>query len=209
MAGAPIVKKLIDAGAAVDVPFTKGTPLRRWSHDFVLHERWIGATPFWLAARFLETDIVRVLGAAGADPNRPSADGTTPLLAAAGHDYSRGGGEGAFIRDRRDFSSYNPVAADEGAAIPRDEERRAVDTVKALLDFGASPTAANPEGKTPLHAAAALGMRSVVQALAERGADPRATDKSGQTPLDAARRAAQRAKVLQPTVDLLQSLSAR
>ena len=46
---------------------TKGTPIRRWSHDFALLERWVGATPFWLAARFLEIDMMRVLAAAGAD----------------------------------------------------------------------------------------------------------------------------------------------
>ena len=209
LAGAPIVKKLIDAGAVVDVPFTKGTPLRRWSHDFVLHERWVGATPFWLAARFLEVDILRVLGAAGADSNRRSSDGTTPLLAAAGLDYSRGGGDGAFIRDRRDFSSYNPVAAEEGGAIPRDEERLTLETVKAVVALGGDPRAVNPGGITPLHAAAALGLTPVVQALVDAGADVHARDKRGQTALDAARRAAERVSALQPTADLLQRLTAR
>jgi ankyrin repeat protein len=209
MAGAPIVKKLIAAGAAVDIPLTRGTPLRRWSHDFVLHERWVGATPFWLAARFLEVDILRALGAAGADSNRRSADGTTPLLAASGHDYSRGGGDGAFIRDRRDFSSYNPVAAEEGGAIPRDEERRTLEAVTAVLALGGDPRAGNPGGTTPLHAAAALGLTPVVQALADAGADVHARDKRGQTPLDLARRAAERVSALQPTADLLQRLIAR
>jgi ankyrin repeat protein len=194
LAGAPIVERLIAAGAAVDVPTEKGTPLRRWSHDFALHDRWIGATPFWLAARFLEVDVMRVLGAAGADPNRPAADGTTPLMAAAGQGYSRGGGEGAFIRDRRDFSSYNPVAAEANSGIPREEERAALDAVRTALDLGAATAAANANGETALHAAAALGMTSVVQLLTDRGADPHARDRNGQTPLDLARRAAARAR---------------
>jgi ankyrin repeat protein len=209
MAGAPLVKKLIAAGAVVDVPFTHATPLRRWSHDFVLHERWIGATAFWLAAKFLEVDIMRALGAAGADPNLPSADGTTPLMAAAGHGYSRGGGEGAFIRDRRDFSSYNPVAAEGGASIPIAEERLAHEAVRTALELGAVVTAGNRAGETPLHAAAALGMTSVVRELVDRGADLNARNKSGQSPLEVASRGAGRDKALQGTVDLLRRLGAR
>jgi ankyrin repeat protein len=209
MAGAPLVRMLIAAGAVVDLPFTNGTPLRRWSHDFVLHERWIGATPFWLAAKFLEVEIMRSLGAGGANPNLPSADGTTPLMAAAGDGYSRGGGEGAFIRDRRDFSSYNPVAAEGGASIPAEEERLAREAVRTALELGAVVTTGNGALETPLHAAAALGMTSVVRELVDHGADVNARNKAGQSPLDVARRAAGRDKALQGTVDLLRSLGAR
>ena len=71
MAGAPLVAKLLERGAKPDVRVEKGTPLRRWSHDFVLHENWLGATAYWLAAKFLEVDAMRALKAAGAESQHP------------------------------------------------------------------------------------------------------------------------------------------
>ena len=67
---------LLAHGADPNARVMKGTPVRRWSHDFALLERWIGATPFWLAARFLEIDMMRALAAAGADiqPDRARRD---------------------------------------------------------------------------------------------------------------------------------------
>ena len=93
--------------------------------------------------------MLRVLAAAGADPRAPSRDGTTPLMAAAGLGYNRGGGS-AFIRDRRDFV--------RGATA---------DLLRALEEAGAEaghPTAphehpdarrlANPVAATPASVAA-------------------------------------------------------
>jgi ankyrin repeat protein len=182
-AGVPLVRALLDAGAAPDARLLKGTPVRRWSHDFAFMDRWVGATPFWLAARFLEIEMMRVLAAAGADPRLPSRDGTTPLMAAAGQGYNRGGGS-AFIRDRRDFSSYNPVeSAALGSTIPAAEERLARAAVAAALDLGADSNTANEAGDTALHVAASHGMNSVIELLASRGADLRAENRRGETPL--------------------------
>src|SRR5262249_60784052 len=44
----------------------------------------IGATPFLLAARTADPDLMRVLSELGADPLLPNDDGTTPLMVAAG-----------------------------------------------------------------------------------------------------------------------------
>ena len=44
-AGIPLVKTLLAHGADPNVQFTSGTPVRRWSHDFALMDRWVGATP--------------------------------------------------------------------------------------------------------------------------------------------------------------------
>ena len=182
-AGVPLVRALLEHGADPNVRLTRGTPVRRWSHDFAFMDRWVGATPFWLAARFLEVQMMRVLAAAGADPRLPSWDGATPLMAAAGQGYNRGGGS-AFIRDRRDFSSYNPVeSAALGSTIPAAEERLAREAVAAALELGADVDAANDAGDTALHAAASHGMNSVIELLASRGADLRAENRRGQTPL--------------------------
>ncbi len=69
-AGVPLVKALLARGADVNARCAKGTPVRRWSHDFAFLDRWAGATPFWLASRFLEIDMMRTLADAGADTKR-------------------------------------------------------------------------------------------------------------------------------------------
>ncbi len=185
-AGVPLVRALLAHGADPSARLLRGTPVRRWSHDFAFMDRWVGATPFWLAAHFLEVEMMHVLAAAGADPRAPSRDGATPLMAAAGLGYNRGGGS-AFIRDRRDFSSYNPVeSAALGSAIPAAEERLAREAVAVALDLGARVDAANDAGDTAVHAAASHGMNSVIELLATRGADVRAENGRGQTPLDVA-----------------------
>ena len=185
-AGVPLVRALLAHGADPDPRLVKGTPVRRWSHDFAFMDRWVGATPFWLAAHFLETEMMEVLADAGADPRARSRDGATPLMAAAGLGYNRGGGS-AFIRDRRDFSSYNPVeSAVLGSMIPAAEERRTVEAVAAVLALGGRINAAADDGDTALHAAAAHGMNRVIELLADHGADVGAENRRGQTPADLA-----------------------
>ena len=185
-AGVPLVRALLAHGADPNARLLRGTPVRRWSHDFAFMDRWVGATPFWLAAHFLEVEMMHVLAAAGADPRAPSRGGTTPLMAAAGLGYNRGGGS-AFIRNRRDFSSYNPVeSAALGSAIPAAEERMTLEAVAVALDLGGRVGTANDAGDTALHAAASHGMNSVIELLAARGADVRAENGRGQKPLDVA-----------------------
>jgi ankyrin repeat protein len=187
-AGVNLVKALLAHGADPNARIARGTPVRRWSHDFAFLERWSGATPFWLAAKFLELDMMRALAAAGADTKATTKDGTTPLMAAAGNGYSRGTGTEAFIKDRRDFSYYNSNPLDIATKIPPDEERRAVEAVKLTLDYGNDVRTANNAGDTALHSAAALGMDSLIELLAARGADLEAKNKAGRTPLASARR---------------------
>jgi ankyrin len=182
-AGVSLVRALLAHGADPNPRLTKGTPVRRWSHDFAFMAPWIGATPFWLATKFLEVDMMRVLADAGADPRLPSSNGTTPLMAAAGLGYSRGGGS-AFIKNRRDFSSYNPVeSAELGSQIPAAEARLTLETVSLALELGADVNAANDGGDTALHAAAAQGTDTVIELLMERGGNVDAENDRGQTPV--------------------------
>ena len=62
------VKTLLDHGANVNAEVERATPTRRQSDDYHFHETFVGATPLWLAARFLEPDIMVTLLAHGADP---------------------------------------------------------------------------------------------------------------------------------------------
>lgn len=196
--GLALVTALVAHGANPNVPFTKGTPVRRWSHDFTLHVTWLGATPFWLAAKFLEVEMMRVLAASGADPRLASHDGTTPLMVAAGLGYSRASGTVAFVKDRRDFYARNELAENSGK-IQDEEERRVLEAVTLAVELGSDVKAANQAGDTALHAAASLGMNTVIQFLAGSGATLDAENKSGQTPLGMAPR---------ESADLLRNLGA-
>jgi ankyrin repeat protein len=189
-AGVTLVNALLAYGADVNARVAKGTRLRRWSHDFALLERWAGATPFWLASRFLELDMMRAIAAAGADVHLPTIDGTTPLMVAAGLGYSRASGTAAFIKNRRDFSYYNADPTENATRIPDEEERLAVQAVKLVMSLGASGDVnwVNTAGDTALHGASALGMNSVIQLLVDNGANLNAKNKAGRTPLALARR---------------------
>ncbi|VUC28130.1 unnamed protein product [Clonostachys rosea] len=62
-------------------------------------------------------------------------------------------------------------------------EDTCLEITKLLLDHGASLTARDQEGNTPLHIAAASCWPSVVKLLADRGADVNARDYEGGVPL--------------------------
>ena len=47
-----VVEALVARGAKVDAPLERGTPVRRYSQDYAFSADLIGATPFWLAARY-------------------------------------------------------------------------------------------------------------------------------------------------------------
>lgn len=59
--------------------------------------------------------------------------------------------------------------------------------VHAFIAKGADVNLADRNGGTPLHWAAARGLRDIVELLLEKGADPQARDADGERPLDVAR----------------------
>ena len=172
-----LVKALLARGADPNAPITKGTPVRRNSQDFELPKTLIGATPYTLAAKFLEPEIMRVLAAAGADTRRPMKDGATPLMAASGM------GIVAPAQDEKRGTDRRGLAILDGGIV--EPESRVLDTVIAALSLGSDLDAVNPSGETALHIASAQGYETVVRALAERGANLNARNARGQTPLGA------------------------
>src|SRR5213078_5332408 len=64
----PMVRALLAHGADPNLPVRSWTPTRRSSRDWNFNPELIGATPFWLAARFTEPEIMRLLVKHGADP---------------------------------------------------------------------------------------------------------------------------------------------
>ena len=97
---AVMVRTLLAHGADANARLENWTPTRRASRDWHLHPSLVGASPFWLAARFAQPEVMRVLVEHGADPlfvheshyvasaGSYGADGvteaTTALMAAVG-----------------------------------------------------------------------------------------------------------------------------
>jgi ankyrin len=120
----------------------------------------LGATSFHLAAATPDAVAMRLLANAGADPKVKTKNGSTALMLAAG--VSRG----------QDFTDEDKPAA--------------LEAVRIALELGADINAANEDGLTAMHGAAANGANGVVQLLAEKGANLNPRDKYQQTPLSAA-----------------------
>ncbi len=170
---ADLVKDLLKHGAKPNVIITKGTPLRRNNEDYNLPATLIGATPYWLAAKFLEPEIMRSLAAVGADTQKAIPDGTTPLMAAAG--LKEGNGRGAPADDRRGLSLV------DGGRLP--DESLVLETVSTALLQSNDIDAANKNGDTALHAAVLRAYNTVVKLLAEKGANLSVKNNRGLTPL--------------------------
>jgi ankyrin repeat protein len=103
----------------------------------------LGATPFALAARAVDVEIMRLLVANGADPLISTQENITPLMLAAGVGYNDG---------------VSPGTEEESLAA-----------VKLALELGGSVTAVSDLGDTALHGAALRGANSLVLFLVERG----------------------------------------
>jgi ankyrin repeat protein len=203
---AALVRALLAKGADPNTPLAAGTPVRKYGVDYALSAAWIGATPYWLAARFAEPEIMRLLAEARADTRRPIPDGTTPLMAAM-----MVGGQG----DRRErFQTEVQMAM----AAPLEAEAT-VKAVASAIGLGADLNATTRAGDTALHLAAVRGLNPVIRLLAGAGAALDLKNKRGQTPLAAAagRRgpgdfdgdtAAAALKQKNETVELLRALGA-
>jgi ankyrin repeat protein len=203
-----LVRALLAKGADPNAPLKAGTPVRKYGVDYALSAAWIGATPFWLASKFAEPEIMRLLAEGRADTRRAMPDGTTPLMAA----LMAGVGQG----DRRErFQTEAQMAV----AAPQDAEAT-VKTVTSAIALGADLNATTTAGDTALHLAATRGLNPVIKLLADAGAALDIKNKREQTPLAAAmnRRgpgdfdgitAAAALKQKNETVELLRSLGAK
>jgi ankyrin repeat protein len=124
-------------------------------------------------------DALRTLLGSGADATSALGDGRTCLHLAAAEgwaDMIRVLIANGAVLEATDALGYTPLlAASMGKA--------STDTIKALLDLGALPSARTLDGATPLHNIAARGYAPAVSLLIEHGADPMATDNQGRTPL--------------------------
>ncbi len=166
-----LVKTLLAGDADPNVRIAKGTPLRRDTTDWNLPATLIGSTPYLLAARFLEPEIMTALAAGGADRSLTMSDGADAVMLATG------------MGSRTTANRRGIETIDFGKIEP---ESRVRDTVAAAVGLGGVPNAANQAGDTALHLAAARGHDTVIQWLVEHGARVNVQNKRGITPLAAA-----------------------
>lgn len=139
MTSLQFVKKLALHGANLNARMTKRVAVGLTG----LNTR--GATPFLLAARTADAELMRTLAALGADPLLPNADNATPLIAAAG------------------LGTRSP-GEDAGT------EGEVLEAVQVALDLGNDINAVDNNGETAMHGAAYKNLPAVVQLLADKGA---------------------------------------
>lgn len=157
-----MVAALLDHGADPNAPLRTWTPTRRSSEDFHFEPSLVGATPFWLAARFREPDILRLLLKHGADPN---------FVHHAEYVAERGFGQ----QKRTEtitalMAATGMLRVSQWVDIPANQrESQTLETVKLLADLGIDVNATNTDGRTALDAAKDLKYDSVVSFLAARG----------------------------------------
>jgi ankyrin len=164
-----LVAALLDHGADPNAVVEHGTPGRRFSADYSIRSQLIGTHAFWLAAKYGEVEILRMLAERGADPFVIHERGMSALQAAMGM-------PGSSLENRRDRIGNAPLD-------PAEEERRTLELARFLIDLGIDVNAADQRGNTALHDAVRKNFASVVEFLAARGADVNAANERDQTPL--------------------------
>ena len=171
-ADATLVRTLIAHGADPDVRLTGGSRVPRATNWWILPASLAGATPFLLAAKYADVEIMGVLAEHGADPHLPLRDGTTPLMMAAGADWSNG-------EIDRHYRRVPPEVAD---ALHSDE-RPNLEATRFALSLGADVDARNEAGDTALHSAVFKAWPEVIDLLVEHGGDMQAMNERERTPL--------------------------
>jgi ankyrin repeat protein len=174
----PALEVLLALGADTELRVEKATPTRRQSLDFHFHETFVGATPLWLAARFTEPDMMRVLLEFGADPHfmhnvrYPAGGGggrgvrrapfqmadegeVSVLMAAVGMGNRRLDRVSKMGRSDRDF-------LDSSA-----RELLTLESVTVAIDAGGDPNLRDASNRSALDAANSLRYESVVSVLSK------------------------------------------
>ena len=181
-----------------------------------------GATPFFRAAYATDVPAMKLLLAAGADPNipttrppsrvrRPSADATAtaaaPRTDPSGLAPIPEGGPGVYPIHAASGVGY-------GQGFAANDHRHVPDgwlpAGKFLIEeLHADVNARDYTGYSPLHHAAARGDNEMIKYLVSKGGDVMAVARSGQTTVDMANGPVQRISPYLDTVKLLEGMGAK
>lgn len=178
----------------VDLGIVKPPPNISVGRNFI---SFIGATPFYLAAKHADVELMELLVAHDADPLTPTEQGVTPLMAAAGLGFWDGESPGP-LNGTPESSRLEAVQLamelgnDLHAVTDFGDTRVEGDGVALLLrhphnllEFDAQEDRGDMRwgGSTALHGAAMMGSNLIVDYLIEEGADLNARNALGWTPL--------------------------
>lgn len=185
-----IIDTLLERGVDVNIRMKEVPPIRRAFLRVTGSLSWVdftGQTPFLTAALAADLTVMRLLLKYGADPNIPTFEGTTPLMAAAGVNW---------VFDQ----TY-----DEGPAAR-------LEAVKLCHALGNDVNAVNSMGLTAVMGAANRGSDDIIQFLVDNGARLDLKDKEGRSALTWAEGvflATHPAKPKPSSIELLKNLMAR
>jgi ankyrin repeat protein len=139
MTSLELVRKLVKKGANINARMTRKVNLGLTGVNT------LGATPFFLAAKTADAQLMRELAKLGADPLLTNADNSTPLMAAAG------------------LGTRSPG---EDAGTPTE----VVEALQVGLELGIDIDAVDKNGETAMHGAAYKNAPVAVEFLAAKGA---------------------------------------
>jgi ankyrin repeat protein len=151
-----LIKALLAHGADPNARLVREPPRFGYA-NLRFHVSLAGATPFLIAARAADVEVMKILAAGGADASLPTKLHTTPLMVAAG--IGRVPNE-SFVTDSS-----------------------TLEAVKLALELGGEVNAVDDIGDTALHGAAHIRSEAVVRFLVEKGARLEAKNSKGLTPL--------------------------
>jgi ankyrin repeat protein len=157
-----LMERLLEAGANPNARTREFPPERRFILTVIGSVAWVdltGQTPFLRAAAAGDVEIMRLLLAHGADPSIATDAGTTPLMVAAGVNWS--------VAETFDLGNEALLEA-----------------VKLAHELGNDVNAVNSMGIAAIHGAANRGANDVIEYLAANGARLDVADEQGRTPLD-------------------------
>jgi ankyrin repeat protein len=212
-----LMKLLIERGADVNARTKMKVWYSGYSFDLSGVDE-IGASVFWRAAYASDIAAMKLLVAAGADPN-------VPTIKPAGRARF---GDMLETREVIDQSGLPPVAVGGPSVMPlhaaagvgygegfganshRFAPTGMLAAVKYLVEeLGADVNAADHEGNTALHHAAARGDNEMILYLVSKGANVKAVDREGRTTVDMANGPVQRIQPFPETIALLEKLGAK
>jgi uncharacterized protein len=171
-----MVRALLEHGADPNAVLKTWTPERRTSKDYSFYPELVGSTPLWLAARFNQPEVMRLLLEHGADPKFIFHSDYVP----------DGGPPEDVFRHRQYVTTILMAAVGMGGGrewVPverKAKEALTLEAVKIAVESGSDLNLANTDGRTALDGAKTSRYDSVVKYLEEKGGKAGAPAASGQ-----------------------------